>query len=99
MTNDSLTVTDNRTGRTYELPVANDTINAMDLRQIKVNEDDFGMLSYDPGFKNTASTESTITYIDGDKGIVGRNQHRRQADIAFGRVTRYHSARGLPGRK
>ena len=69
MTSDTLTITDNRTGRTYELPVSYDTINAMDLRQIKVNDDDFGMLSYDPGFKNTASTKSTITYIDGDKGI------------------------------
>ena len=70
MSSDTITITDNRTGRTYELPVANDTINAMDLRQIKVNDDDFGMMSYDPGFKNTASTKSTITYIDGDKGIL-----------------------------
>ena len=70
MTKDTLTVTDNRTGRTYELPITHDTINAMDLRQIKVNDDDFGMLSYDPAFKNTASTKSTITFIDGDKGIL-----------------------------
>ncbi|UCC50123.1 MAG: citrate synthase [Anaerolineaceae bacterium] len=70
MTNDTLTITDNRTGRTYELPISYDTINAMDLRQIKVNDDDFGMMSYDPGFKNTASTKSTITYIDGGKGIL-----------------------------
>ncbi len=70
MTKETLTITDNRTGRTYELPITHDTINAMDLRQIKVNEDDFGMLSYDPAFKNTASTKSTITYIDGDKGIL-----------------------------
>ncbi|MCA9949244.1 MAG: citrate synthase [Anaerolineales bacterium] len=70
MTKDSLSVTDNRTGKSYELAIKNDTINAMDLRQIKVNPDDFGMLSYDPGFKNTASTESTITYIDGAKGIL-----------------------------
>lgn len=70
MTKDSLSVTDNRTGQSYELPIKNDTINAMDLRQIKVNPDDFGMLSYDPGFKNTASTESDITYIDGAKGIL-----------------------------
>lgn len=70
MSKDSLTVTDNRTGRTYELPISNDTIRAMDLRQIKVNEDDFGMMSYDPAFKNTASTKSTITFIDGDKGIL-----------------------------
>jgi len=70
MTKETLTVTDNRTGQTYELPITHDTINAMDLRQIKVKEDDFGMLSYDPAFKNTASTKSTITYIDGDKGIL-----------------------------
>jgi citrate synthase len=70
MTKDTMTVTDNRTGRTYELPITNDTIRAMDLRQIKVNEDDFGMMSYDPAFKNTASTKSNITFIDGDKGIL-----------------------------
>lgn len=70
MSKDTLTITDNRTGKTYEIPVSNDTINAMDLRQIKVNPDDFGMMSYDPGFKNTASTKSTITYIDGAKGIL-----------------------------
>ncbi len=70
MTNESLTITDNRTGQTYEVPIEHDTINAMDLRKIKVKEDDFGMMSYDPGFKNTASTKSTITYIDGGKGIL-----------------------------
>jgi citrate synthase len=70
MSKDTLTITDNRTGRTYEIPIEYDTIQAMDLRQIKVNEDDFGMMSYDPAFKNTASTKSTITYIDGDKGIL-----------------------------
>jgi citrate synthase len=70
MTKESLTITDNRTGRTYELPITHDTIQAMELRQIKVNEDDFGLMSYDPAFKNTASTKSTITYIDGDKGIL-----------------------------
>ena len=53
MTKETVTLTDNRTGKTYELPIQNDTINAMDLRQIKVNPDDFGMLSYDPAFKNT----------------------------------------------
>ena len=70
MTTDSLTVTDNRTGRTYELPITDGTIRAMDIRGIKVDEDDFGLMSYDPAFKNTASTRSTITYIDGDKGIL-----------------------------
>jgi citrate synthase len=70
MPTDSLTVTDNRTGRTYELPITDGTIRAMDIRAIKVDEDDFGLMSYDPAFKNTASTKSTITYIDGDKGIL-----------------------------
>ncbi|MBW3659969.1 MAG: citrate (Si)-synthase, partial [Actinobacteria bacterium] len=67
---DTLTVTDNRTGKTYELEVTDGSIRAMDLRQIKVSEDDFGMLSYDPGFKNTASCRSEITFIDGDAGIL-----------------------------
>src|SRR3954452_16186711 len=68
--NDTLTVTDNRTGQTYELEITDDTIRAMDLRQIKVNEDDFGMMSYDPAFTNTAACRSEITYIDGDKGVL-----------------------------
>jgi citrate synthase len=66
----TLTITDNRTGKTYELPVENDTIRAMDLRQIKVNPDDFGMMTYDPAYMNTAACKSSITYIDGDKGIL-----------------------------
>lgn len=70
---DTLTVTDNRTGQTYELPIEDDTIHALDLRQIKVREDDFGMMSYDPAFTNTASCRSAITYIDGEAGIL---QHR-----------------------
>ncbi len=70
---DSLTVTDNRTGRTYELPIEDDTIKALDLRQIKVNEDDFGMMAFDPAFTNTAACRSSITYIDGDAGIL---EHR-----------------------
>ncbi|MCA9988089.1 MAG: citrate synthase [Anaerolineales bacterium] len=70
MTRDTLTITDNRTGKSYEIPVEHDTVRAMDLRQIKVNEDDFGLMSYDPAFKNTASTKSNITFIDGDKGIL-----------------------------
>jgi citrate synthase len=70
MTQETLTVTDNRTGQTYELPITEGTIRAMDLRQIKVTADEFGMMSYDPAFKNTASTRSAITYIDGDKGIL-----------------------------
>ncbi|HKJ57219.1 MAG TPA: citrate synthase [Nitriliruptoraceae bacterium] len=67
---DTLTITDNRTGQTYEIDVTDDTISAMDLRQIKVDQDDFGMLSYDPGYKNTASCRSEITYIDGAAGIL-----------------------------
>src|SRR5438093_5550013 len=65
---DSLTITDNRTGQTYELPITDGTVKAMDLRQIKVNEDDFGLMTYDPAFTNTASCRSSITFIDGDKG-------------------------------
>ncbi|MEM8607277.1 MAG: citrate synthase [Myxococcota bacterium] len=70
MSKDSLTIKDNRTGETYELPITHGTIRAMDLRQIKVSDDDFGMMSYDPAYKNTASTTSRITFIDGDKGIL-----------------------------
>ena len=60
MTKNTLTITDNRTGTGYDIPIEHDTINAMDLRQIRVNEGDFGMMSYDPGFKNTASTKSPL---------------------------------------
>jgi citrate synthase len=70
MPDNTLSITDNRTGKSYEVQVENDTIQAMDLRQIKVNEDDFGMMSYDPAFKNTASTKSNITFIDGSQGIL-----------------------------
>jgi citrate synthase len=69
-TRDTVTITDNRTGKSYELPITNDTIRAMDLRQIKVNSQDFGMMSYDPSFGNTALCKSKITYIDGDAGIL-----------------------------
>ncbi len=68
--NHSLTVTDNRTGQVYELPIECGTIRTMDLRQIKVSDDDFGLLGYDPGYLNTASCKSMITYIDGEKGIL-----------------------------
>ncbi|MDX1566222.1 MAG: citrate synthase [Longimicrobiales bacterium] len=68
---ETLTVTDNRTGQTYEIPIhEGDVINAMDLREIKVEDDDFGMMSYDPAFKNTASTRSEITFIDGANGVL-----------------------------
>ncbi len=69
-TNDTLRVTDSRTGRSYELPIVDGAIRAMDLRQIKTSGDDFGLLSYDPAFQNTASCRSAITFIDGDKGIL-----------------------------
>jgi citrate synthase len=67
---ETLTVTDNRTGRQYELPITHDTIRALDLRQIKVDDPDFGMMSYDPALTNTASCTSKITFIDGDQGIL-----------------------------
>jgi citrate synthase len=70
---DTLSVTDNRTGAIYELPITDGTVRATDLRQIKVHEDEFGMLSYDPAFMNTASCRSSITYIDGEAGVL---QHR-----------------------
>jgi citrate synthase len=66
----TLTITDNRTGKTYQIPINDGTIRAGDLRQIKLGADDFGLMSYDPAFLNTASTRSAITYIDGDKGIL-----------------------------
>src|SRR5919106_3709130 len=67
---ETLTVTDNRTGKTYEIPIEDGTIRAPDLRQIKAAEDDFGLMTYDPAFMNTASCKSRITFIDGDKGIL-----------------------------
>ncbi len=67
---DQLKITDSRTGKTYDIPIKDGAIRAMDLRQIKVSDDDFGLKSYDPAFKNTASCISRITYIDGDKGIL-----------------------------
>jgi citrate synthase len=69
-TNGTLRVTDSRTGRSYEIGIVDGAIRAMDLRQIKVSEDDFGLLSYDPAFLNTASCRSAITFIDGDRGIL-----------------------------
>jgi citrate synthase len=66
----SLTITDDRTGKSYTLPIENGTVRAMDLRQIKTEADDFGLMTYDPALMNTASTKSAITFIDGDKGIL-----------------------------
>jgi len=67
---DTLTITDNRTGKQYDVPITDGTIKALDLRAIKANEDDFGLMTYDPAFQNTASCRSSITFIDGDKGIL-----------------------------
>src|SRR5437588_407573 len=68
--NETLTITDNRTGKQYEIQIEDETIRAMDLRQIKVNEDDFGLMAYDPAYTNTAACRSAITFIDGEKGIL-----------------------------
>ena len=70
MSSDTLTITDNRTGKQYDVPIENGTIKAMDLRQIKTSDDDFGLMTYDPAFMNTASCKSKITFIDGDEGIL-----------------------------
>src|SRR5215217_2503310 len=70
---DTLSVTDNRTGEAYEIEISDGTVKAMDFRQIKVNEGDFGLMTYDPAFTNTASCRSSITYIDGEAGVL---EHR-----------------------
>src|SRR5437870_12926159 len=70
MAENTLTITDNRTGKQYEIAIENKTIKALDLRKIKVTDGDFGLMTYDPAFMNTASTKSRITFIDGDKGIL-----------------------------
>src|SRR5450759_1771309 len=70
MPQDTLTITDNRTGKNYTVPIEHGTIRAMDLRQIKTGPEDFGLMTYDPAFMNTANCRSRITYIDGDKGIL-----------------------------
>jgi len=70
MPTESLTITDNRTGKKYEVPIADGTIRAPDLRQIKTSDDDFGLMSYDPAFMNTVSCRSAIAFIDGDRGIL-----------------------------
>src|SRR3712207_237282 len=70
---ESLAIKDNRTGRSYDVGIEDGTVRSMDFREIKVDEDDFGLMTYDPGYSNTASVRSAITYIDGEKGIL---QHR-----------------------
>ena len=67
---ETLTVTDNRTGQTYEVPISDGTVRAMDFRQIKTSENDFGLMTYDPAFTNTASCRSAITYLDGENGVL-----------------------------
>src|SRR5437588_6302547 len=67
---DTLTIIDNRTGQKYDIPITDGTIRAMDLRQIKTGADDFGLMTYDPAFMNTASCRSAVTFIDGDRGIL-----------------------------
>jgi citrate synthase len=67
---ETLTVTDNRTGKTYEVPIEDGTVRAMDFRQIKTSDDDFGLMTYDPAFTNTASCRSAITYLDGENGVL-----------------------------
>ena len=70
MAKDTLTITDNRTGKSYEVPIKDGCIKTADLRQIKVDAQDFGLMGYDPAFLNTANCRSAITFIDGDKGIL-----------------------------
>src|SRR5262245_18838304 len=70
MSKDTLTITDNRTGRNYEISSQNGTIRSTDMRQIKTSEEDFALMGYDPAFMNTASCQSKITFIDGEKGIL-----------------------------
>ncbi len=72
---DSLSVVDNRTGKQYEIPIEDGTIRAMELRNIKVDDEDFGLMSYDPAFLNTAACRSAITFIDGDKGVLEYRGH------------------------
>jgi citrate synthase len=84
MSEQSLTIKDDRTAKSYTLPIENGTVRAMDLRQIKTDADDFGLMTYDPALMNTASTKSAITFIDGDKGILDTaatrsNNSRREA--------------------
>ncbi|HZG62935.1 MAG TPA: citrate (Si)-synthase, partial [Rubrobacteraceae bacterium] len=72
-TEKSLKIEDNRTAKGYDIEIKDGTVRAMDLRQIKVSDDDFGLMTYDPGFSNTASCRSAITYIDGENGVL---EHR-----------------------
>src|SRR5579864_533122 len=68
--NESVTITDNRTGKQYEIPIEDGTIRATELRKIKTSDDDFGLMTYDPAYMATASCRSSITFIDGEKGVL-----------------------------
>src|SRR3979409_1955831 len=68
--NESLTVTDNRTGKTYEVPIEDGTVRAMAFREMKASDDDFGLMTYDPAYTNTASCRSAITFLDGEAGVL-----------------------------
>src|ERR1041384_3215538 len=70
MDRDTLTITDNRTKQTYTIPIYRGTVRATDLRQIKTDPADFGLMTYDPAFMNTASCQSAVTFLDGEKGIL-----------------------------
>ena len=70
MPSETLTIVDNRTGKSYEIPIENGTVRAIDLRKIRTDSEDFGLMAYDPGFMNTAACKSRITFIDSDKGIL-----------------------------
>src|SRR5437016_13354285 len=90
----TLTVTDNRTGKQYEIPIEDETIRATELRQIKVHEDDFGLMSYDPAYMATASCRSAVTFIDGEKGILEYRGYRIDqlaAESAYLEVDHLHA--------
>ena len=86
----TLSIRDNRTGKEYDVDILDgDVIRAMDLRQIKVNDTDFGMMAYDPAFTNTVSTRSTVTYIDGGKGILRYRGYPSTSWLSGVRISRY----------
>ena len=99
---DALSITDHRTGKVYEVPIADGTIRAMDLRQIKADPSDFGLMSYDPAYMNTASCKSRITFIDGDKGILryrGYDIGQLAENCSYLEVAYLLLYGGLPNRK
>ena len=99
---DALSITDQRTGKVYEVPIADGTIRAMDLRQIKTDPADFGLMSYDPAYMNTASCKSRITFIDGDKGILryrGYDISQLAENCSYLEVAYLLLYGGLPNRK